>query len=105
MHVPGVFRELGGHHLVTMIRVTRNIVLQAEDKSLGKIMVLKKNKHRANRNAMLKEVQLMNNLHHKNILKYVIIFILGRQMTCHSHRQTTMAHIVGAQILIFFFAA
>lgn len=44
-------------------------LFQVEHKSEGKVMVLKRNKNRANRSAMLKEVQLMNNLHHKNVLK------------------------------------
>ena len=45
------------------------LISQVVHKGMGKVMVLKRNKYRANRNSMLKEVQLMNTLKHENILK------------------------------------
>ena len=55
---------------MSFVSRTLNLSFQVVHKHEGKIMVLKRNKHRANRSSMLKEVQLMHNLHHKNILKY-----------------------------------
>ena len=45
------------------------LLLQVVHKTVGKVMVLKWNKHRANRNSMLKEIQLLNTLNHQNILR------------------------------------
>ena len=53
-----------------MITNDKAYYFQVVHKTLGKVMVLKRNKHRANRNAMLKEIQLLNTLSHENILRY-----------------------------------
>lgn len=68
----GKYQKEGFANYVSMQLVSwsLNLSLQVVHKHEGKIMVLKRNKHRANRSSMLKEVQLMHNLHHKNILKY-----------------------------------
>ena len=44
-------------------------MLQVVHKASGRVLVLKMNKHRANSNSMLREMQLMNRLRHPNILR------------------------------------
>ena len=58
---------------------------QVTHKTSHKVMVLKLNKHRSNRNNMLKEVQLMNKLSHPNILKWVQTVISSHQIFRQSH--------------------